>query len=162
VRLWHNPCFFRGNTRESLVKLMNRRKTILFADDDQVLLAAYCLPLQNAGYNVITVHDGLETLKKLFLLVPDLLILDLMMPSLEGEDLLKFISSRHQVAKVPVIILSSKSAIGVHDVPLINLAAKYLIKQECNPSILLEAVRDQFASESQEIPARIVSTFELN
>jgi len=141
---------------------MSKRKTILFADDDKVLLAAYLAPLQNAGYEVITAYDGLETLKKLFLLVPDLLILDLMMPSLEGEHVLKFISGKSQVAKIPVIILSSKCSVDVRDVPLINSAAKYLTKQDCNPSILLEAVREQFAREFQETPDRMVSTFELN
>jgi DNA-binding response OmpR family regulator len=60
---------------------MAKAKTILFADDDQVLLTSYSTTLlEKAGYHVVKAHDGLAAMKNLFLFVPDLLILDLMMP----------------------------------------------------------------------------------
>ena len=129
---------------------MSKRKTILFAEDDQVLLMSYRKPLEKAGYHVITAHDGLKTMQNLFVWVPDLLILDLMLPKLNGEKLLQFIWSPPRLSKVPVIILSSKSCIGPEYEYLMKFAAKYLTKRDCNPAILLEAVHEQLSDQFQE------------
>src|SRR5271157_4528526 len=124
---------------------MAKHKTILFAEDDLVLLAAYGKSLEKAGYRIIPARNGLVTLKNLFTSAPDLLIVDLMMPKLDGEKLLQFIWSPPRLTKVPVIILSSKSFIEPEYERLMKFAAKYLKKQECSPAILLEAVREQFS-----------------
>ena len=142
---------------------MSKRKTILFAEDDQVLLTAYRKPLEKAGYHIITAHDGLMTMQNLFVWVPDLLILDLMLPKFGGEKLLQFIWSPPGLSKVPVIILTSKSCIGLEYVYLMKFAAKYLTKQDCTPALLLEVVQEHFSDQFQEIPARVkelVSTVE--
>ena len=144
---------------------MSKRKTILFAEDDHVLLTAYRKPLEKAGYHIITAHDGLMTMQNLFVWVPDLLILDLMLPKLNGEKLLQFIWSPPGLSKVPVIILSSKSCIGLEYEYLMKFAAKYLTKQDCTPALLLEAVQEQISDQFQESPARLkelVSTVESN
>ena len=138
---------------------MAKAKTILFADDDQILLTSYSKLLEKAGYHVIKAHDGLAAMKNLFLLVPDLLILDLMMPKFEGEELLQMISSSPQLAKVPVVILSSKCSVEPEHEHLIKLAAKYLVKRDCTPAIFLEAVRAQFAGDLQEKPASLNEQF---
>ena len=144
---------------------MSKRKTILFAEDDQVLLMAYRKPLEKAGYHVITAHDGLTTMQNLFVWVPDLLILDLILPKFSGEKLLQFIWSPPGLSKVPVIILTSKSCIGLEFVYLMKFAAKYLTKQDCTPALLLEAVQEQFSDQFQDRPARmkeLVSSIESN
>jgi len=129
---------------------MSKRKTILFAEDDQVLLTAYRKPLEKGGYHVITAPDGLVAMQNQFVSVPDLLILDLMLPKLNGEKLLQFIWSPPRLSKVPVIILPSKSCIGPEYEYLIKFAAKYLTKRDCTPAILLEAVHEQFSDQFQE------------
>jgi DNA-binding response OmpR family regulator len=148
---------------------MSKRKTILFAEDDRVLLTAYRKPLEKAGYHIITAHDGLMTMQNLFVWVPDLLILDLMLPKLSGEKLcgeklLQFIwSPPPGLSKVPFIILTSKSCIGLEYVYLMKFAAKYLTKQDCTPALLLEVVQEHFSDQFQEIPAcvkELVSTVE--
>jgi DNA-binding response OmpR family regulator len=134
---------------------MSKRKTILFAEDDQLLLTAYRKPLEKAGYHVITASDGLVTMQNLFVWVPDLLILDLMLPKLNGEKLLQFIWSPPRLSKVPVIILSSKSCIGPEYEYLMKFAAKYLTKRDCTPAILLEAIHEQLSDQIQEGSARL-------
>ena len=143
----------------NLNKTMANGKTILFAEDDQVLLTSYRRPLEKAGYRVITASDGLMTMKSLFLLAPDLLILDLMLPKFEGEHLLQFIWSPPRLIKIPVIILSSKSFIEPEYELLLKFAAKHLNKQDCTPAILLEAVQDQFSGKLPEEPARMMEQF---
>src|SRR5277367_1037445 len=126
---------------------MSKHKTILFAEDDPVVLAAYRKPLEAAGYQVIAALDGLVTLEKLFLHTPDLLILDLMLPKFDGEKLLQFIWSPPRLTKVPVIVLTSKCAVEPEYERLMKCAAKYLIKQDCTPAILLETVQEQFSGQ---------------
>ena len=133
-----------GN-RSNLNKNMQKVRTILFAEDDEVVLTAYRKHLKQAGYAVITAHDGLETLKNLATFEPDLLILDLMMPKFDGKALLRSISGTPRLANVPVIILTSKSFVDAEHEQWMKLADKYLIKQDCTPAILLEAIEQQLA-----------------
>jgi CheY-like chemotaxis protein len=133
-----------GNTG-NLNKNMQKVRTILFAEDDEVVLMAYRKHLKQAGYAVISACDGLETLKNLATFEPDLLILDLMMPKFDGKALLRSISGTPRLANVPVIILTSKSFIDAEHEQWMKLADKYLIKQDCTPAMLLEAIQEQLA-----------------
>ena len=142
-----------------LHKNIAKGKTILFAEDDEVLLACYRKPLEKAGYRVITAQDGLTAMQSLFVFVPDLLILDLMLPKFDGEKLLQFIWSPPRLTKVPVIILTSKCFIEPEYEFLMKSAAKYLIKRDCTPELLLEAVREQFSGQLQEKPASRIEQF---
>ena len=128
-------------------------KTILFAEDDEVLLMAYRGHLKKAGYAVTTAQDGLETLKHLSMFEPDLLILDLMMPKFDGKELLQFISNTPRLANLPVVILSSKNIVDVEHEHLMKRADKYLIKQDCTPAILLAAIQEQLTGQIQPSPA---------
>jgi DNA-binding response OmpR family regulator len=128
-------------------------KTILFAEDDEVLLMAYRGHLKQAGYAVTTAQDGLETLKHLSMFEPDLLILDLMMPKFDGKELLQFISNTLRLGNLPVIILSSKNIVDVEHEQLMKRADKYLIKQDCTPAILLAAIKEQLTGQFQASPA---------
>jgi two-component system response regulator ChvI len=132
---------------------MAKIKTILFAEDDQVILTAYRRHLKQAGYAVISARDGLETLKNLSLFTPDLVILDLMMPKFDGAELLQHLYRTPQLAKVAVFILSSKCFIDAEQEYLMKLADRYLIKQDCTPAILLKAIQEQFYGQLEVKPA---------
>jgi len=138
---------------------MAKRKTILFGEDNDVLLTSYCKPLEKAGYNVIVTRDGLETMSHLFVAAPDLLILDLMLPKFDGEKLLQFIWSPPRLTRVPVIVLSAKTFVEPENERLMKFAADYLIKQHCTPAILLESVREQFSSHLLDKPVSLIKRF---
>jgi two-component system, OmpR family, response regulator ChvI len=136
---------------------MAKIKTILFAEDDEVILTAYRRHLKQAGYAVLSAHDGLETLKSLSLFTPDLVILDLMMPKFDGAELLQHLYRTPQLAKVAVFILSSKCFIDAEQEYLMKLADKYLIKQDCTPAILLQAIQEQFSGRLQAKPPSVAT-----
>jgi len=117
-------------------------KTILYAEDDMVVLTVHRMRLQKAGFHVIAAHDGLEAIKKLSTFVPDLVLLDLMLPRFSGEEVLKFIHSNPNLAAVPVIILSTNSVRDAAQEPLLERAHKRLIKGNCNSAVLLEAINE--------------------
>jgi DNA-binding response OmpR family regulator len=146
-----------GNTG-NLNKNMQKVRTILFAEDDEVVLMAYRKHLKQAGYAVITAHDGLETLKNLATFEPDLLILDLMMPKFDGKALLRSISGTPRLVNVPVIILTSKCFVDAEHEQWMKLADRYLIKQDCTPAMLLVAIQElltvKFPAKTAHRPAK--------
>ena len=129
-------------------------KTILYCEDDPVVLMAYCKRLQQAGYYVISAQDGLEAMKNLSIFVPDMVVLDLMMPKFNGEEVLHFICKHERLARVPLVILSSNSVLDVATEQFLERADKRLLKDFCPPAILLETIHELFSGQLQETPAR--------
>jgi two-component system alkaline phosphatase synthesis response regulator PhoP len=82
---------------------------ILVVDDDPDILEAISLILEARGYQVVTARDGIDALSKLKEEKPDLMILDLMMPRLDGFGVCKELKDPRwsKYAHIPIIILSS-------------------------------------------------------
>lgn len=82
---------------------------ILVVDDDPDVLEAIGIALEANGYKVITARDGVEGLNKLKEEKPDLMILDLLMPRLDGFGMCKELKDPRwaKYANIPIIILSS-------------------------------------------------------
>jgi CheY-like chemotaxis protein len=121
---------------------MPKVKTILYVEDDPVVLTAHRMRLQRAGYHVIPAHDGLEALKKLSAMTPDLVLLDLMLPKFNGEEVLQFLRSTPGLATVPVIILSTNSVRDIAQEDLLERASRRLIKSQCDSTLLLETIQN--------------------
>ena len=84
-------------------------KKILVVDDDPDILDAMSMILESRGYNLIFAHDGLECLDKLISEKPDLMILDLLMPKMDGFAVYKELqtSKWSEYRDMPILILSS-------------------------------------------------------
>ena len=131
---------------------MTKVKTILFAEDDQLLLTLYRKQLQQAGYHVIPAQDGLEAMRNLSMFVPDLVVLDLLMPKFNGEEVLQYVCNNVRLAKVPLIILSSNSVVDAGNEHLLERADKRLLKYQCTPAILLATINELLAGQVEEMP----------
>lgn len=82
-----------------------RRKTVLVVDDETKIAEAVAAYLENSGYHAFIAYDG-ETAMKLFEKInPDLVILDLMLPKLSGEEVCKAL---RRISRVPIIMLTAK------------------------------------------------------
>lgn len=84
---------------------MERSPTVLVVDDEESILKLLRVNLSLAGYQVVTASDGMAALRLLEEYKPDLIILDLMMPDLDGYQVLQLI---RQKSRVPIIIISVK------------------------------------------------------
>lgn len=116
-------------------------KTILFIDDDPVILMAYRTCLVQAGFQVEPARDGVEAMRQIALLTPDVIILDLMLPKFNGVELMGFIRSNPKLKNTPVIVLSTHSIIDADGEPMLETAYRRLIKETCTPASILEAVQ---------------------
>lgn len=83
-------------------------KKILVADDEPNIVIALQYLLQHGGYDVTIAHDGEEALQQIEASVPDLVLLDVMMPQRSGYEVCKQIRERADWAHVKVIMLSAK------------------------------------------------------
>ena len=81
-------------------------KTILVVDDEVKILQVLKAYLQGEGYTVITARDGKTALEKAVSLQPDLILLDLMLPSISGEEVCRRLRKN---SKVPIIMLTAKA-----------------------------------------------------
>jgi two-component system alkaline phosphatase synthesis response regulator PhoP len=83
-------------------------RTILVVDDEVVLLETLAYNLEQAGYRVITVTDGVSALEAAQRERPDLIILDIMLPVMDGFEVCRRLRRESQTATTPILILSAK------------------------------------------------------
>ncbi len=86
------------------------KKTILFVEDEEIILKVYADELRDEGFLVITAKNGKEGVDMALSSHPDLILLDLLMPVMDGMTALKKIREDAWGQKVPVIILTNLSA----------------------------------------------------
>lgn len=86
------------------------KKKILIIEDDNDLSEMYRIRLANSGFEVKTAPDGQKGLEEIKSFLPDLVLLDIVMPKKDGFDLLEEIRSAsgdEEIKKIPIIILSN-------------------------------------------------------
>ena len=82
--------------------------TILVVEDDENLLALLQRVLERAGYEVITASSGIELMKLVYNSKPDLIVLDVGLPDIDGRDLLGAIKKDPRTFSIPVIVWSDR------------------------------------------------------
>jgi chemosensory pili system protein ChpA (sensor histidine kinase/response regulator) len=120
-------------------------KTIVFVEDNDVEMLAYKSMLERAGYCVQTAKDGLQAMRVLNNIAPDLVLLDLVLPRFDGVEVMKFMQGNYRLKKVPVIIFSTNSIIDSYNDPMLDVAVRRLLKSQCSPPLMLLAIRDALA-----------------
>ena len=129
-------------------------KTIVFVEDSEVEMLAYKSMLERAGYCVQTARDGLQAMRVLNNIVPDLVLLDLVLPRFDGVEVMKFMRANDRLKTVPVIIFSTNSIIDTQNEPTLEGASKRLLKSQCSPPLMLLAIRDVLAEAANKNPAK--------
>jgi len=112
--------------------MTNKNVKILIIEDDEFLLKAYSIKLKKENFNVIPVTDGASGLKLAKKEKPSLIILDLMLPRMNGFEFLKKIKSDQKLKDIPIpIIVISVLGQKTDQEKAIKLGAeKYLIKTD--------------------------------
>jgi len=101
----HEP--FPGSRADSMTSTSRRTASILVVDDDHDVLAALCDALGSEGYEVRGARDGIEALEAIEERRPDLIVTDLMMPTMTGFELLAALHDDPQLASIPTLIITA-------------------------------------------------------
>lgn len=116
-------------------------KRILIVEDEQVLSSAYETLLKQAGYDVEVAYDGKDALSKTEKIDPDLILLDLRMPIMDGVEFLKHYNLAKDHPKVKVILFSNYDMQEEIDEAYRLGADKYVLKAWVSPKELLHMVK---------------------
>ena len=116
---------------------------ILLIEDDSFLRELMSEKLRNSGYNVIEAADGNEGLKKIQTENPALVLLDLILPGIDGFDLLREFRKELKI-EVPIIVLSNLGNKDDIDRVMAAGANDYLIKAHFTPTDILERMKKYF------------------
>lgn len=120
------------------------KKKILLVDDEEDVLRTVGFRLQSSGYDVVTASDGMEGLEKARSEKPDLVILDLMLPKMDGYKVCAFLKKDTRYKKIPIIMFTAKA--GDLDKKIgLEVGADAYIMKPFEPPELVEAVEKLLA-----------------
>jgi two-component system alkaline phosphatase synthesis response regulator PhoP len=118
----------------------NSGKTILLADDEQFIVVAYGDGLERAGYQVMTASTGTDALELLKKHKPDLLMLELMIPKMNGFELLQTMKKNSRLSKIPVLVLTNLSQDSDREEAESFGVADFLVKSDISLQDVLHRV----------------------
>jgi DNA-binding response OmpR family regulator len=105
---------------------MGASRTVLVADDDKDILDLVSWALREEGYDVVTEQNGIDALRTTFRREPDLVILDLGMPGLEGDQVLRIVHAKGDPP--PILFLTARASAEDRAKGMALGAADYMIK----------------------------------
>ncbi len=123
-----------------------KKKLILVVEDDSFLLQMYATKLEKAGFEVKSAVDGTQGFKKAKDVHPDLILLDLVMPSMDGFKVLEELKVNSETQSIPVIILSNLSEREDVQKCLQLGAVDYIIKAHFVPSEVINKIEQLISS----------------
>ena len=115
-------------------------KKILVIEDDPNALRLIRYALEQEGYQVLSAENGLEGVKKAQDDHPDLVVLDIMLPGLDGYEVCHKLRQKPETAALPVLMLSAKARQDDKDIGLKMGADDYLAKP-ADPATMVEKVK---------------------
>ena len=115
---------------------------IIVAEDDKLISGSLCEALKSQGFEATPAYDGEEAVAKAKEVHPDIMLLDIMMPKLDGISVLWEIKANPDLAGIPVIVLTN-----IGDVETISKiveagAADYLLKSDQSVDDIVQKVKD--------------------
>lgn len=117
-------------------------KTVLFVEDDPFLIDIYSTKLKESGFNLKIAKSGEECLSKLENEVPDILILDIILPKINGWEVLEKIRKNRKFNHMKIIVFSNLGQRREIERALKLGATEYLIKAHYTPSQMVKEIQN--------------------
>ena len=115
---------------------------LLYVEDDALVSRLYTQKLIEAGYDVTLAEDGLEAIRRLAEFRPDVVVLDLLLPKMNGADVLKFMREQPTLSDVPVIVFSNAFLSSLAQEAAASKVETALVKAAATPAELVATVYD--------------------
>jgi len=121
---------------------MEVKKTILVADDEPSIIKVVSYRLKKAGYDVMSASNGQEVMDSISAKRPDLILLDLSMPIMDGYEACRRIKSDKSLMSIPVVFFTaSTTAVDIEDVARKFNADGYM-RKPFEPEELLKKIKE--------------------
>jgi len=127
-------------------KLFKRREKkeiikILLVEDDALLVKVLVEEMTFEGFEVVSVTNGLEVLSTAQKINPDLILLDLILPGLDGFEVLKQVRADEKLKKIPVFVISNLDSVSDVKSAKALEADEYFIKANTEVDKIIEAIK---------------------
>ncbi len=116
-------------------------KNVLLVEDDPFLIEIYTTKLKESGYNADVAIDGEECFKKIGESMPDLMLLDIVLPDVDGWEILRKIKGDDKLKNIKIFILSNLGQKEEVEKGIKLGAIKFLIKSHYTPSEVIEEIK---------------------
>jgi len=123
---------------------VRNRLRVLIVDDDTEIVQAVTVRLGAAGYDVIAAPDGEQGLERALEDRPDVIVMDIQLPTMDGLTALAQIHAHSATRSTPVVVLSACSSARNH---ALELGARYFLDKPYNAKTLLSAIERSMAKE---------------
>lgn len=130
---------------------------ILIIEDDPLMARLYQKAFTFEGYEVETAADGQEGIDKVRSIKPTLVLLDVMMPKMNGLEVLAKLKSDPETKSIPVIILTNLAGEKDTENALSKGAVKYIIKSEYEPKQVTNMVKEVLAGYTRDTIPTVTS-----
>jgi len=125
-------------------------KKILIIEDDLIIRSIYRRKFENSGYKVEVAEDGEAALKLLTDFRPDAIQVDIMLPGIDGVEVIRQIRGWRDFKSVPILVLSSFYRPDLAQEAWRAGATKCVSKMDCTPNLALELVEQLLGGEAGE------------
>ena len=125
------------------------RNKILLVEDSKVVQQMYRSKLVVEGFNVLTADNGMEAIKILSQEKPEIILLDLMMPVMDGYKVLQIIKTDPKSADIPVLVFSARGQPEEVEKAMNLGAAGYIVKATTKPNEVVEQIRKVLSQKPQ-------------
>jgi len=120
---------------------MSDKKRILIVDDEKDLVMAIKIRLEHAGYETLVSHDGQEALDKARKERPNLILLDLMLPKMDGYKVCRMLKFDEKYKDIPIIMLTARVQESDEKLGYETGANAYIMKP-FEPQVLLTKIQE--------------------
>ncbi len=152
----HRQVFILNSTFKILnsnLKIMQKDKKtkVLIIEDDSYIMDMYKIKFEASNFEVISASDGIMGLKVLEKKKPDIILLDIIMPKMDGFSVLKEIKGNPALAEIPVILLTNLGQRENIEKGFDLGATGYIIKAHFTPSEIVKKIRDTLEKPKEEL-----------
>jgi DNA-binding response OmpR family regulator len=117
------------------------KKLVLIVDDEDLTRQMIAMFMKMDGYDTAEAEDGVDALEKVAKRQPDAIILDVMMPIMDGITMCKQLRSNPATASIPVLMLSGRSQLGAEEEGL-DAGANAYMKKPMEPKEMMTVLRE--------------------
>ncbi len=112
-----------------MAEALQHRYRILIAEDDPAVLQLYARYAEKRGHQVLLAHDGAEALVIAAAELPDLLMLDVAMPKLDGRDVLRQLKANDRTRSIPVLVVTASGGEQTLRTMMVELGAEDVLEK---------------------------------
>lgn len=119
----------------------NKKILVLIIEDDSYISDMYRIKLESENFEVVTTKDGITGIKMLKKQQPDIVLLDIVMPKIDGFNVLKTIKRNPELKEIPIVLLTNLSQKENVERGFELGADSYIIKAHFTPSEVVEKIK---------------------